>query len=46
MLKISKGEPYLCTDEYLMSQIYKKAGREGKRVFREKIHWIPFRIKW
>ena len=43
---MSGGQAMLCVDETVLSQIYKKAGREGKRVVRENIHWIPFKIKW
>lgn len=36
----------LCTDESVLGPIYKKCGRPGVRILREKIHWIPFKVKW
>ena len=32
ILRVSKGEPYICTDEKHLSEMYKKAGRPGLRV--------------
>lgn len=26
--------------------MYKKVGKPGKRVLRDKIHWVPFKQKW
>jgi hypothetical protein len=38
--------PYICTDEKHLSEVYKKAGQPGLRVLPEKIHYIPFKVKW
>jgi GNAT superfamily N-acetyltransferase len=46
LIKISNGQPYLCTDERYLAELYKKAGRPGLRVLPEKIHFIPYRVKW
>lgn len=46
IMKIVDGIASICTDENLLSEIYKKGGRLGKPVIKELIHWIPFRIKW
>jgi hypothetical protein len=34
ILKIADGKAYLCTNSDFLSEIYKKGGREGKRVVR------------
>ena len=46
IMKISNGQPYICTDEAYLAAIYKSAGRPGLRVLPEKIHFIPFKVKW
>lgn len=46
ILKISNNQPYICTDEKNLADLYKKAGRPGLRVLPEKIHFIPFKVKW
>jgi histone acetyltransferase HTATIP/histone acetyltransferase MYST1 len=46
LLKIIDEVAVICPEESLMSTVYKLGGREGKRVVRDFIHWIPFKIKW
>lgn len=46
ILKIVDEQAILCTDESLLSKVYRAGGRPGKPVKRELIHWIPYRIKW
>ena len=46
ILKYSNGQPYICTDEKYLAEMYKKAGRPGLRVVPENIHFIPFKVKW
>lgn len=46
ILKISNGQPYICTDEQYLATLYKRAGRPGLRVLSDKIHFIPFKVKW
>ena len=46
ILKWMNGQPHLCTDEALLKEIGNRCGKAGKRVKREKIHWIPRRTKW
>ncbi len=36
----------ICTNEEYLNDIYKKAGKPGKPVMREKIHWIPYKTKY
>jgi len=36
----------LCTDEAFLTPIYTKCGRPGVRVLKDKIHWIPFKVRW
>ena len=46
VIKFVNGQPHLCIDEEYLSQIYKKVGKPGKRVVKEKIHWVPYKLKW
>jgi GNAT superfamily N-acetyltransferase len=46
MIKYHQGNTYLCTDEALLSELYKKAGQPGKPLKPENIRWIPFRFRW
>jgi hypothetical protein len=46
IIKFVSGVPNLCVDEEILGVIYKKVGKPGKRVLRDKIHWIPYRLKW
>jgi len=46
ILKYANGQPYICIDEQHLSAMYKLAGRPGLRVLPEKIHFIPFKVKW
>jgi hypothetical protein len=46
LLKISNGQPFICTDEKYLAEQYKEAGRPGLRVLPGNIHFIPFRVKW
>ena len=46
ILKTSGQTAYLCTDETVLTPIYKKCGRPGVRVLKDKIHWIPFKVRW
>lgn len=46
ILKTTGQTAYLCTDESVLAPIYKKCGRPGVRVLKDKIHWIPFKVKW
>lgn len=36
----------MCTDEEVLSTVYKRFGKPGKRVLRDNIHWVPFKCKW
>jgi len=33
----------ICTDSSFLKKIYKDAGSPGVPVFRQNIHWVPFR---
>jgi len=46
MVKFSNNIPHLCVDEEFLNGLYKKVGKPGKRVLRENIHWIPFKLRW
>jgi len=46
MVKYSSGNVIICTDEKYLHEIYKAAGRPGKPVIRDKIHWYPFKFKY
>lgn len=46
LMKIVDGVATLCIEESLLSEVYRMGGRLGKRVVRDFIHWVPFRIKW
>ena len=46
ILKFVNGQPCLCLDEENLNILYKKVGKPGKRVLRDKIHWVPFKQKW
>ena len=46
MVKFVNNQPHLCVDEDFLNDLYRKVGKPGKRVIRENIHWIPFKLKW
>jgi hypothetical protein len=46
MIKTTGTTAYLCTDEQYMNSVYKNCGRPGVRVLRNKIHWVPFKVRW
>lgn len=46
VIKFVNGVPHLCIEEEVLSAIYKKMGKPGKRVLRDKIHWVPYKLKW
>ena len=46
MIKTTPTTAYLCTDEQYMTSVYKNCGRPGVRVLQNKIHWVPFKVKW
>lgn len=46
MIKYQQGVCYLCTDDALLTELYKKAGQLGKVLKPELIRWIPFQFKW
>ena len=46
IIKFVNGQPYLCLDEDNLNTLYKKVGKPGRRVLKEKIHWVPYKLKW
>lgn len=46
IVKFVNGVPHLCIDDEVLDGLYRKFGKPGKRVLREKIHWVPYKAKW
>jgi hypothetical protein len=46
IVKFVNGVPHLCIDDQVLTAIYKKVGKPGKRVLADKIHWVPYKLKW
>jgi len=46
ILKISNGQPYICTDEKFLAELFKMAGTPSRKVILENIHYVPYKLKW
>lgn len=42
LIKKYQNQIFLCTDEEVLSQVYKLCGRPSTRVIKENLHWVPY----
>jgi hypothetical protein len=46
-LNFSLGnQTYLCTDENILANVYKQCGRPSSKIYRENLHWWPFKLRY
>lgn len=45
-MKRYQGKIYLCMDQTILKEIYKKMGRPAIEIKRDRLHWYPYKFKF
>lgn len=46
LIKSHRGEEFLCTDVKVLDNVYKQCGRPSEPIYKEKLHWHPFKLTY